>query len=110
MIFASPKASMRNIVRVHKPRCRVARCDLGGVWPVGAVSRAERAFYRYALSQLRAAFPALPDREQFNRVPRQSREVIVAFCLYVVVERMQGQRCLDETLDSSGIPTRDAKR
>jgi hypothetical protein len=34
---------------------------------------------------------------------------IVAFALFLV-EQMQAQRCLCEALDSSGIPTRDAKR
>src|SRR5260370_11887547 len=69
----------------------------------------ERAFYRYALSRLRAALPSLPKREQFNRVPRQYRDVIVAFSLFLV-DQMQAQSCLYEALDSSGIPTRDAKR
>jgi Transposase DDE domain len=69
----------------------------------------ERAFYRYAVRHLRAAFPTLPDREQFNRLQRQQRDVIVAFGLYLV-DQMQAQRCLYEALDSSGIPTRDAKR
>src|SRR5713101_2793138 len=44
-----------------------------GQW---AQFKSERAFYRYALSHLRAAFPTLPDREQFNRVPRQHRDVL----------------------------------
>jgi Transposase DDE domain len=69
----------------------------------------ERAFYRYALHHLRAAFPTLPDREQFNRLQRKLRDVIVAFGLYLV-DQMQAQACLYEALDSSGIPTRDAKR
>src|SRR5947207_13080635 len=69
----------------------------------------ERAFYRYALRHLRAAFPTLPNREQFNRLQRQQRDVIVAFSLSLV-DQMQAQRCLYEALDSSGIPTRDAKR
>jgi hypothetical protein len=69
----------------------------------------ERAFYRYALSHLRTAFPTLPDREQFNRLQRKPRDVIVAFSLYLV-DQMRTQRCLYEALDSSGIPTRDAKR
>src|SRR5205807_451612 len=69
----------------------------------------ERAYYRYALSHLRAAFPTMPDREQFNRLQRKLRDVIVAFSLFLV-EQMQAQRCLYEALDSSGIPTRDAKR
>jgi len=69
----------------------------------------ERAFYRYALSHLRTAFPTLPEREQFNRLQRQQRDVIVAFSLSLV-DQMQAQCCLYEALDSSGIPTRDAKR
>lgn len=69
----------------------------------------ERAFSRSAQSHVHAAFPTLPAREQFNRLQRGYREAIVAFsqCL---VEPMQAQRCLYEVLDSSGIPTRDAKR
>src|SRR5689334_12801568 len=69
----------------------------------------ERAFYRYALAHLRSAFPTLPDREQFNRLQRSARDVIVAFALFLG-EQMQAQHCLYEALDSSGIPTRDAKR
>ena len=69
----------------------------------------ERAFYRYALGHLRAAFPSLPEREQFNRLQRSYRDAIVAFSLFLV-QQMQAQQCLYEALDSSGIPTRDAKR
>jgi hypothetical protein len=69
----------------------------------------ERAFYRYVLGHLRAAFPSLAEREQFNRLQRGYRDMIVAFALFLV-EQMQAQGCLYEALDSSGIPTRDAKR
>jgi hypothetical protein len=69
----------------------------------------ERAFYRYAMCHLRPAFPTWPDREQFNRLQRQHRDVIVAFSLYLV-DQMQAHHCLYEALDSSGIATRDAKR
>lgn len=69
----------------------------------------ERDFYRYAVGHLRAAFPTLPEREQFNRLQRSYRDVIVAFNLFLV-EQMHAPRCLYEALDSSGIPTRDAKR
>ena len=69
----------------------------------------ERAFYRYAASHLRSAFPTLPEREQFNRLQRRYREAIVAFALFLA-EQMQAQHCLYEALDRSGIPTRDAKR
>src|SRR5579864_7045315 len=41
----------------------------------------ERAFSLYAASHLRAAFPTLPQREQFNRLQRGYRAAIVAFAL-----------------------------
>ena len=58
----------------------------------------ERGFYRYAQR-----------REQYNRQVRQQHAALVAFFLYLV--RLLGaQRCAYEALDSSGVPTRDAKR
>jgi hypothetical protein len=69
----------------------------------------ERGFYRYAQRHLRAAFPSLPTREQYNRQVRQQHAALVAFFLYLV--RLLGaQHCTYEALDSSGVPTRDAKR
>jgi hypothetical protein len=44
----------------------------------------ERAFYRYAQHHLRAAFPHLPERSQFNRLMRTHRDAISAFGLYLV--------------------------
>jgi hypothetical protein len=69
----------------------------------------ERGFYRYAQRHLRAAFPSLPTREQFNRHVRQHHAALVAFFLQLV-RRLAAQRCVYEALDSSGVPTRDAKR
>src|ERR671914_2048207 len=69
----------------------------------------ERGFYRYAQRHLRAAFPQLPTREQFNRQVRQQHAALVAFCLHLV-RLLAAQRCAYEALDSSGVPTRDAKR
>ena len=69
----------------------------------------ERGFYRYAHRHLRAAFPTLPSREQFNRHVRQQHEALVA-CFLHLVQLLAAQRCPYEALDSSGIPTRDAKR
>lgn len=43
----------------------------------------ERAFYRYAEHHLRAAFPRLPHRSQFNRLVRQQQAAITGFALYV---------------------------
>ncbi len=69
----------------------------------------ERAFYRYAQHHLRAAFPQLPDRSQFNRLMREYRDAITAFGLHLV-ELMHGQEGLYEVLDSTAAVTRDAKR
>ena len=69
----------------------------------------ERGFYRYAQRHLRAAFPQLPTREQYNRQVRRQHAALVAFVLYLV-RLLAAQRCAYEALDSSGVPTRDAKR
>jgi Transposase DDE domain len=69
----------------------------------------ERGFYRYAPRHLRSAFPTLPSREQFNRQVRQQSEALVA-CFLHLVQVLAAQPCPYEALDSSGIPTRDAKR
>jgi hypothetical protein len=69
----------------------------------------ERGFYRYAQHHLRAAFPQLPAREQYNRQVRLQHAAIVAFVLHLV-RLLAAQRCAYEALDSSGVPTRDAKR
>ena len=69
----------------------------------------ERGFYRYAQRHWRAAFPTLPSREQCNRHVRQHEEALVA-CFRHLVEVWAAQRCPYDARDSSGIPTRDAKR
>jgi hypothetical protein len=69
----------------------------------------ERGFYRDAQRHLRAAFPALPTRAQFNRQMRRHQAALVACGLHLV-QRLAAQQCLYEALDSSGVPTRDAKR
>ena len=84
----------------------VVTLALFGQW---AQFGSERAFYREASRHLRAAFPTLPHRSQFNRLQRQVAEIIGAFGLYLV-QVMDAQNCLYERIDSSGIATRDAKR
>ena len=78
--------------------------------------RSEGDFYRYAVCRLRSAFPTLPRRSQFNRLTRRHYGTQVAFSRHPVsstgqalVDLLQGQRCLYEALDSSGVPTRSAK-
>jgi hypothetical protein len=69
----------------------------------------ERAFYRYADHHLRNAFPRLPDRSQLNRLIRRHLDALSAFFLESV-QQLRAQHCLFEALDSSAVPTRDAKR
>lgn len=71
--------------------------------------RSERDFYRYAVSRLRPAFPTLPRRSQFNRLARRHYGTLAAFFRYLA-DLLQGQSCIYEALDSSGVPTRNAKR
>src|SRR6266851_5732926 len=71
--------------------------------------QSERAFYRSAEQHLRAAFPQLPDRAQFNRLVREHRDAITAFVLHLV-ESIRAQECPYEVLDSTAAVTRDAKR
>ncbi len=65
----------------------------------------ERDFYRYASSQLRSAFPALPDRSQLNRLIRHYQAAVVAFGL-----SLRDRDEPYELLDTSDVPVRDRKR
>lgn len=69
----------------------------------------ERGFYRYADRHLRAAFPRLPHRSQFNRLLRRHQAAIEAVCLHLS-ERLQARQCAYEVLDSAGVAVRDLKR
>ena len=80
-----------------------------GLFEQWACFPGERAFYRYAQRHLRAAFPTLPHRTQFNRLLRRHHEAIVA-CFLHLVDLLDGRRGLYEALDTSAVPTRDAKR
>jgi hypothetical protein len=69
----------------------------------------ERDFYRYAKSNLRGAFPTLPDRSQFNRCVRSQAGLVEKLALYLA-RMMEAQRSPYEALDTSAMPVRDAKR
>jgi hypothetical protein len=69
----------------------------------------ERDFYRYATGHLREAFPALPDRSQFNRLVRSCTDLIEEVALHLA-RVMEARECPYEALDSSAMPVRDAKR
>ena len=70
----------------------------------------ERDFYRYADTELRDAFPTLPDRSQFNRLVRSFSQLIEAFALHLASLLTETQKYPYQALDSSAMPVRDAKR
>jgi hypothetical protein len=71
--------------------------------------RSERDFYRYAVQNLKGAFPNLPHRAQFNRLARRHWEATVAFFLHLV-ELLEARQVPYEILDTIGVPIRDVKR
>jgi hypothetical protein len=92
--------------RASLSRSEVVTRGLFGQW---ACFRGERAFYRYAQQHLCAALPSLPQRTQCNRLLRRHHEAMVA-CFLHLVHLLAGRHGLYEALDSSAVPTRDAKR
>jgi hypothetical protein len=69
----------------------------------------ERVFYRYAGARLSEAFPALPDRSQFNRLVCHTLGLIEKVALHLA-EVMEAHSRPYQALDSSGMPFRDSKR
>lgn len=69
----------------------------------------DRAFYRFALRELRTAFPGLPNYSQFNRLMRASSQWLIGFSQVLLVS-LQAQACVYEALDTMGCATRNAKR
>jgi hypothetical protein len=68
----------------------------------------ERDFYRWAEGHLRAAFPTLPHRAQFNRQVRRHRELLERFALTCADPRHAAGPF--EALDRTAAPTRHCKR
>jgi hypothetical protein len=69
----------------------------------------ERAFYRWAARHLRALFPRLPSRPQFNRRLRHHGAAITAFALHLGQTLAAHDRSF-EILDGTGVAVRNAKR
>ncbi len=74
--------------------------------------RSERDFYLYAQAHLRSLFPRLPHRSQFNRLLRRQHEVLAAFFRHNLqqLQSLKGYDFCYEAIDTSAVPTRDAKR
>lgn len=69
----------------------------------------ERGFYGWARRHLRAAFPDLPARAQFNRQARLHAASVTAFALHLSGE-LGARSCAYQALDSTALVCRDAKR
>ena len=75
-------------------RSEVVTLALFGQWQSFG---SERGFYRYAQRHLRAAFPQLHSREQYNRQVRRQHAALVAFVLHLV-RLLAARRCAYEAL------------
>jgi hypothetical protein len=69
----------------------------------------ERDFYRYAEVHLRGAFPTLPERSQFNRLVRSYAQAIEEIAVKLG-QTVEGGAHPYQSLDTSAMPVRDAKR
>ena len=87
-------------------RSEVVTLALFSQW---ACFQSERGFYAWAARHLRAAFPTLPARPQFNRLVRQQTRSTTALCLYLS-RRLEAERGVYQALDSTALVCRDAKR
>ena len=88
------------------PKASLSRSEVVTVAIFGQWGRfgSERDFFRYAQGRLRAAFPKLPNRTQFNRLLRRHHDAIVAFALSL------SEVADYELLDLSAAPVRDRRR
>lgn len=93
-VHPGPKASLS--------RSEVVTLALFGQWGRFA---SERDFFRYAQQRLRAAFPTLPNRTQFNRLVRFHHHAIVAFGLSFAPQHVDY-----EALDTLPVTVRQYKR
>lgn len=69
----------------------------------------ERDFYRWSQRHLRAAFPTLPHRSQFNRLLRQQHALLTAFALHLAA-RLSRPADVYEVLDGTAAPVRNNAR
>jgi hypothetical protein len=69
----------------------------------------ERDFYRWAQRHLRAAFPTLPARSQFNRLMRAELPALAA-CGQYFATQLGAATAPYEAFDSTAVPVRNVKR
>jgi hypothetical protein len=87
-------------------RAEVVTLALFSQW---ACFQSERGFYRWAERHLRAAFPTLPARAQWNRLVRRHRAATTALCHHLS-EALGQRHAAYQALDSTALVVREAKR
>jgi hypothetical protein len=110
MVDDFAKASLPEEVRPGPP-ASLARSEVVTLALFGQFSHflSERDFYGWARRHLRAAFPDLPARAQFNRQVRRHAASITAFSLHLA-ELLGARSSAYQALDSTALVCRDAKR
>ena len=93
------------------PAAGLCRSEVLTLAILGQWSRfpSERAFWRYAQGHLRAAFPGLPHRSQFNRLLRHYHDALAQVALALGAPVQAGSTSY-EILDGTGVPVRNAHR
>jgi hypothetical protein len=110
----SPQARVLRTHRSSLPSGRPAALSPSEVVTLAVFAQwaqfpSERAFHRYAQRHLRAAFPTLPDRGQYNRAVRHSHPLLVAVSGWLAAD-LGAATCLYQVVDTTGVPTRNYKR
>lgn len=88
--------------------CRTEVLTLALIGQLDRFAR-ERAFARFAATQLRSLFPGLPECSQLNRLIRQRRDDLVRFSRWCA-RQLGALRAEYEVLDTTAWPLRNAKR
>jgi hypothetical protein len=105
-IKSQPAKPPRPGQRAHLTDSEVVTLALAAQWKQFA---SERAFVRYAVKNLRAAFPGLPHRTQLNRLIRAAHDRIVGVGQDFVTLLGSADQPY-EVLDGMGVAVRNNKR
>jgi hypothetical protein len=105
-IKSQPAKPARPGQQAHLTDSEVVTLALAAQWKQFT---SERAFVRYAVKNLRSAFPRLPDRSQLNRLIRDAHERIVGVG-QDFVSLLGSAHQPYEVLDGMGVAVRNTKR
>lgn len=107
--FCKATGRERRPTRGCPPSLSVSEVVTLAIFGQCAEFRSERGFTGWAQRHLRALFPTLPHRTQFNRLQRQHRETITAFAIWLGQQLIQPHERY-ELLDGTGVAVRNHRR